>query len=325
MAVEGQHIVLLRGLPGSGKSFHAIGWVLEDPTGRLRINYDQLRKKRLNGAPWNREAEHLVKVEAMEMAIQALVEGKSLVIDNTNLPESAYKRWEVLAKQCGVPLQTQFFRTPVAQCKERDALRMQGERVGDAVIDRMALDNKLIEWSDMTAYPYQRFVIVDMDGTLSDSSWRAELYLQYRCHTCDGPIATADELVEKKCIVCGGKLRKDWKRFLEHCHMDKPKWDIVQLVQLIATKCHILIVSGRNLDSCGLKTEDWLRKYKVPYKHLFMRQAGDHRQDTIVKEEILQGLPPLGKIRMVLDDRSSVVAMWRQHGLTCLQAGPGDF
>lgn len=53
---------------------------------------------------------------------------------------------------------------------------------------------------------------------------------------------------------------------------------------------------------------------------------GDRRSDVQVKRELLaeirkDGYEPI----VVLDDRSSVVEMWREEKLTCLQVAKGDF
>ena len=86
----------------------------------------------------------------------------------------------------------------------------------------------------------------------------------------------------------------------------------------------ILLVSGRQTGRGGIATEQWLYNNHVPYQHLFMRQSGDHRQDNIVKQEILDRLPK-NQIDYILDDRNQVVSMWRSNGLTCLQVAEGDF
>jgi hypothetical protein len=57
-----------------------------------------------------------------------------------------------------------------------------------------------------------------------------------------------------------------------------------------------------------------------------MRKYGDYRKDYVVKREIYEQLiAPDYDILCVLDDRNSVVDMWREIGLTCLQVAPGDF
>ena len=74
------------------------------------------------------------------------------------------------------------------------------------------------------------------------------------------------------------------------------------------------------------RTERWLERYGIDYKYIFMRAAGDSREDSIVKREIYEGrIAPKFNVKYVLDDRNRVVAMWRSLGLTCLQVADGDF
>ena len=57
-----------------------------------------------------------------------------------------------------------------------------------------------------------------------------------------------------------------------------------------------------------------------------MRKAGDHRNDDILKIEMLaevraEGYDPI----MAFDDRDRVVAAWRAAGVPCAQVAPGAF
>lgn len=87
----------------------------------------------------------------------------------------------------------------------------------------------------------------------------------------------------------------------------------------------IIVVSGRKAD-CEADTLAWLRKNQVPFDALHMRGSGDDRPDTIVKYEILRDkIAPCYNVVGAIDDRNSVVSMWRSVGIKCLQAQEGDF
>lgn len=73
-------------------------------------------------------------------------------------------------------------------------------------------------------------------------------------------------------------------------------------------------------------TEVWLQntfKGYEAYVTLLMRRAGDTREDTLVKKDIydtfLKGYP----IHKVIDDRPSVIRMWRSLGLDVIDVGSG--
>ena len=58
-----------------------------------------------------------------------------------------------------------------------------------------------------------------------------------------------------------------------------------------------------------------------------MRSEGDHRKDSIIKEELYNiYVKGLYNVKLVLDDRNVVVDLWRNKlGLTCLQIDYGNF
>jgi hypothetical protein len=57
-----------------------------------------------------------------------------------------------------------------------------------------------------------------------------------------------------------------------------------------------------------------------------MRVAGDHRKDSIVKQEIFENhIDGMFDVQFVLDDRDQVVTMWRSLGLQCFQVAEGNF
>jgi hypothetical protein len=81
---------------------------------------------------------------------------------------------------------------------------------------------------------------------------------------------------------------------------------------------NIFLVSGRGTDE-AIPTEQWLWRNNIFPDRLFMRQGGDYREDSIVKQEILEKIIEaygLNSISFVVDDRPRVVAMWRRFGLT---------
>jgi len=128
--------------------------------------------------------------------------------------------------------------------------------------------------------------------------------------------------------IVGDRLKylkeKDWDSFYEACDEDKPNQNIVHLLQQVKDNYEFVFCTGRR-ESVRTKTEKWLKTYKIEGT-LLMRKDGDYRHDTIVKPELLEeaGIP-LHMISLVLEDRNSMVAKWRELGLTCMQVADGDF
>lgn len=77
----------MKGLPGSGKSTVAKKSIAENPETYKRINRDDLRAMFDNGTTTNSNEKFVKKVRDV-LIVKALEEGKSLVIDKTNLSET---------------------------------------------------------------------------------------------------------------------------------------------------------------------------------------------------------------------------------------------
>ena len=108
---------------------------------------------------------------------------------------------------------------------------------------------------------------------------------------------------------------------------DLPNANIIAVVRALHRDGHrVLVVSGRT-ERARDDTAAWIdRHLAVPIDVIYLRAIGDRRPDTVVKKQIYrQYIKPHYRVLCVLEDRSRVVGMWRDLGLTCLQVAPGDF
>jgi predicted kinase len=315
-------LLILSGLPASGKSTYRKEWLAEDPN-RTYINYDELRIELYGeGWKWNRAEENQMKDVAFRRAIEALKAGKSVCIDNTNLSTNVRARWASIGKTHGATVIEQEFDTPVDECVRRDAARTS--RVGRAVIERMALFYGFIDWNDYV----DDFVIVDIDGTIADCSHRLHYIQPKMNHTVDCSELGQEKFWTKeshpRCPECNARWHKDWKGFFSKVSGDKPIEPIIDLVRAMGDYYNIIFITGRDT-SIGLETEEWLKEhFDSFYRFLFMRQSGDNKPDFEMKKEILDHLPK-ERIRYVLEDRERVVEMYRKEGLTVLQVAKGSY
>lgn len=147
-------------------------------------------------------------------------------------------------------------------------------------------------------------IVFDLDGTLADVSHR-RLFLD--------------------------KNPPNWKDFNYNIPYDKPNQPIIDLYLALkkVDGNRLVIFTGRQEDS-RIETDNWIFEHMQTITtdcSLFMRKTGDFRGDSIVKQEMIEICEKkLGsKIVMAVDDRDSVVKMWRDNGITCLQCAYGDF
>ena len=145
-------------------------------------------------------------------------------------------------------------------------------------------------------------VICDIDGTVAD--------LSHRLHFIEGS-------------------PKDWSGFFDAMPQDEPIQKVINLVRSLEASHEIVFVTGRP-DSHVRQTMNWLEQYGMLWGDggLYMRKAGDHRIDSIVKAELYQKILEdfdADEILCVIEDRDQVVEMWRSKGLLCLQPKKGDY
>lgn len=86
---------------------------------------------------------------------------------------------------------------------------------------------------------------------------------------------------------------------------------------------HILFVSGR-MEVGRKETERWLLEKAGwgigPSVHLLMRRDKDFRPDHAIKREIYERhIRPYYDVRLALDDKPSIVELWRSLGFPCWQ------
>lgn len=309
-------LLMLTGLPASGKSTYAkelegAGW--------FRVNYDKMRWYASDGSAveykFSRDNEKKIKLAGQQAAVAALKAGINVVVDNTNLTAGVEDYWRSIAVLCGAGFLRVEFPTDLDECIRRNKTRVGWARVPRPVIERMALSSGRVPWLGMGVGG--RAVIVDIDGTLANGDHRKK-YVSGVCMDCDG---------FEVCNRCAGngKAKKDWKTYFSLIHLDTPIRPVVEWVKSLKDEgYYVVIVSGRGMDGeVARATEDQLEAFGVPYDRLFMRNAGDVREDSIIKKEILDAIRPNIEIAFAIDDRPRVIRMWRENGIKVYDVGDG--
>lgn len=145
----------------------------------------------------------------------------------------------------------------------------------------------------------KKAIIVDLDGTLCDC--------EHRVHHVSGD-------------------QKDWESFNTLMEQDRVNSWCLQLMSAMKNDDHsILIVTGRE-DAFLKQTECWLEKNHVYYDHLYMRPTSSKDEDSEIKKQIYDSeIKDNYDVTFVVEDRKSVVKMWRELGLVCLQCDWGEF
>lgn len=131
-------MIILRGIPGSGKTTFAKQLCKEEDY--WRINYDELRQMILGELNWTKgfklyKFESIIETISFELAKSIMTIGYDIVIDNTNLNHSVVNKWQNLGEEYGYEVEIKEMTTPLEICLERDKLR--STPVGEKVIRGM--------------------------------------------------------------------------------------------------------------------------------------------------------------------------------------------
>ena len=298
-------LVAMRGLPASGKTAAALAWVSEDKANRVRVGRDPLRDA-LWGARkgLSREQEEYLTFVEHELIRQALRGGKHVVVDDLNLRLRYARSLAGIAQEEGARFEVLDMPASVEECVKRD--RGRENSVGE---DQIRDLNRRFAGRPKVTPPNPK------GGKLRPAKYEPNP---------DKPMAWIFDVDGTLALNLSGRSWYDLSRVGE----DSPNPSVVQLAQdLSELGYEILVCSGRE-DSSEEVTAEWLSQHlgHDRWHELFMRKAGDHRPDDVVKLELFDTyIRDNWNVIGVVDDRKSVTAMWRELGLTCLQADWGDF
>lgn len=150
----------------------------------------------------------------------------------------------------------------------------------------------------------QKVCIIDIDNTLADCSHRLH-HIQ--------------------------KEPKDWDSFFAECNKDTVIEHVRDMVRGFAERKYQLFFFTARPEKTRLATEGWLwfnllvdKSFPATTVFLSMRQDNDHRDDDILKKEMLDThFPDRSVIHMVLEDRPRIIRMYRAEGLKVLDCGDG--
>lgn len=279
---------MLSGLPASGKSTRAKEIVAQGNW--IRVNRDLLRTM-LHFDKWTGKNEEMTTLIEMGIARRALLLNKNVVVDDCNLNPKNKEMWAEVARESEASFSTERIDTGWMECVMRDKDRPNA--VGSIVIKNMAIQYGL------ETFKPDSIVICDIDGTLADC--------EHRKHWLKGE-------------------KKDWKGFFSEMHKDTVRKEVAtKIIDLYNKGKGIIFVSARPEGYRDI-TLKWLEENGLGFGFtILMRRDGDSRPDTEVKQQILSTFfKDKSVIHKVIDDRPSVIRMWRANGLEVEDVGKGE-
>lgn len=307
-------VIILKGLPASGKTTWAREMLDKYPNEYKRINKDNLRSM-IDDNQWSKVNEKLI-LKVRDRLINLFMEQKvpNIIIDDTNLNPIHEEQIRKLVKNWNdflllrsdssnyIPyeVEVKFFGTPVEECIERDKARPNS--VGKEVI--LSMWSKFIVKVSPPEYNLNLpdCIICDLDGTLALLGDRNP----YDASTCE----------EDEVNLPVFKALWSWIGYMFDGTYNNQNGKVI-------------FVSGRE-DKYREQTIRWLHRECDLFDkwfELYMRPTDDHRSDEIIKEEIYHSnIENNFNVMGIYDDRPRVCRVWRYRlGLPVFQLNDVEF
>lgn len=312
-------LILTRGIPASGKSTWAKSWVAEDPTHRVRFNWDDLRN--MMGPYWVPERENtgILKDLRSTFLLRMMEHQWDIVCDNMNLnPKEAefFKRevdnfnstycWEGNANN-KEPYEIEYrdFFIPVEECIRRDSMRQNP--IGEAIIKQTwnryrtmicTLENEKVA-SRINPYRdgFEKAIVFDLDATLSFN-------LTGRPYWGEG---------------CAEGIKNDTE--------NTPLVNLFKTLQQNGSYKMIVLTGREGTEDVINASEQWLTDHGIDTKEILFvfRPKGSKVKGTEYKLNTLKDLRNTYDIEFVVDDSQKIVDVLRENGYTVLQPNEGKF
>lgn len=137
-------------------------------------------------------------------------------------------------------------------------------------------------------------IIIDIDGTIIDSS-RAQ-------------------------AIWGSNPNTDFNDIMKTTMLDPPnKWCVEIVGDMISQGKHVIFLTARDEEYRSI-TKQWLQTHVGYHGYtLLMRAIGDNRNDCLIKTDIFyKEIFHSYNVLFAIDDKASVVDMWRNLGVPAL-------
>lgn len=283
-------LTILRGLPACGKSTKAAE-LIRASGNMVRLNKD-LARTMLHFDKFSGRNEDLTHFSMTTLAT-ALLAKTNVIVDDTNLNPRVFEGWKQVSAEAGAKVEViDMTDVPADECVRRDAVREKS--VGYTVIRNMALRYGL------QSFPPGGVVLCDLDGTIADISHRL-------------PFVRKPE---------GEK--KDWGSFFAAIPQDTVREDVRAKIEEHRAAGRTIVFLSARPDTYQPQTVEWLSRHGLDHYTLIMRPGGDKRDDTAVKQDMLDRyFRDRSAIHVILDDRPKVVRLWQSLGLPVDDVGCG--
>ncbi len=210
---------------------------------------------------------------------------KNVILADTNLQEKYRTPLIKKLQDFGYEVEIKYFPITLEEAWKRDEKRR--DTVGREVIYKQY--QQYLETTNRKRYVADttkpNCIIVDLDGTLFHMNGKRSAY--------------------------------EWDKV----HLDDVDYAVRNIINETDWNTAVILLSGRD-GSCEELTIKALHDNDIGYDKFYMREAGDMRKDTTIKEELFwKHIADNYNVLYAIDDRPVVARLWRELGIKVFQVG----
>jgi Predicted kinase len=289
-------LTILRGVPASGKTTHAMQL---QQTGYTRVCRDDIRFA-LYGKYWGVDEDVVTQVEN-SMIEAALRAEQDTVVDATNFSARYLRPKLSLAARYGADVEYADFPIDVTHAIARDEGRER--TVGEDVIRHF----------------YKQYKIPLDGSSLPRPPEPLPMFELYACDTTK-PLAYIVDTDGTVADHRGVRNPYDTTKY----YADRVRTHVARVVNALYNDQYTIIgLSGRDSAFRDVTTT-WWGDNGIQFSQFFMRAEGDKRMDAIVKYELFkEHIEPDYQVMGAFDDRPQVLRMWETIGVPVFNVGEG--
>ena len=136
-------LTLMTGLARCGKST----WISKNRKDAVVVSPDDIRAT-IFGHQFHLDAEGFIWAFAESMTKLLLDQGKSVIVDATSINDFSRNKFVLIARKRGLKTKIVWIKTSLAECKKRNSKSVEGKKLPDDIIERMAMNFEDPVYSD---------------------------------------------------------------------------------------------------------------------------------------------------------------------------------
>lgn len=275
-------IIVLQGLPGSGKSTWAKQYIKDNANTKI-VCKDDLRAMLDNGKYSKSNEKFVLKIRDA-IILTAVEEGKDVIVADTNLSDKHFKHITKLVRGKATVEIKSFLDVPIETCIKQDLQRSNS--VGKDVI--------LKQYYDFVCKPPKikhdntksNCIIVDLDGTLALNNHGRSFFDASNCDKDD---------------VCN---------------------EVLTVINRFSNDHQVIFLSGREIKYSEPTVTFLDKYGLTDYKLIMRSTGDNRKDYIVKEELYKEFIEPIYNVAFVLDDRPSIVRnCWHKLGLFVFKVG----